>query len=137
CLGGGVRSFLTARVRVVRGSGAKRLAAWVIGSGLILVGCARDHDTRAFATLAVRIASASHVESESTEPLSARKVRAAAIIGDTVEFGAISQLRAIGDRLVAIDRLASPHLIVMDKHTGRTLARTGRHGAGPAELRNP
>lgn len=59
------------------------------------------------------------------------------LLGDSATFGEINGLAAAGRYLLVIDRLADPHLVVLDLGTGQVVNRLVRHGRGPGEATQP
>jgi hypothetical protein len=46
-------------------------------------------------------------------------------------------MRVLPNLLVATDRRLSPHIVIMDRRSGRVVRRLGPHGAGPGEFQDP
>lgn len=56
-------------------------------------------------------------------------------LGGRDDFGRITMLRRLGERLVVTDYLLPPHLKVVDLATGEVIGAIGRAGEGPGEFR--
>lgn len=59
------------------------------------------------------------------------------ILGDSATFGSIDGLAVAGRYLLVIDRLADPHLAVVDLESGAVINRLLGHGEGPGESTQP
>lgn len=57
--------------------------------------------------------------------------------GGEDDFGHITMVTLLGDRLLVSDRYSSPHLAVISRTTGEIMRRFGRDGKGPREFRDP
>ncbi len=57
--------------------------------------------------------------------------------GDEDDFGHITTVTLLGQRLLVSDRYSSPHLAVIDRESGEILRRFGKNGEGPREFRDP
>ncbi|MGH7562454.1 MAG: hypothetical protein ACRENB_15715, partial [Gemmatimonadales bacterium] len=64
-------------------------------------------------------------------------LRAIRVIGDSSQFGIISSLLVLGDRILVADVFTDPHISLIRLRDGRVLNRLGRNGAGPGEFRQP
>jgi hypothetical protein len=56
-------------------------------------------------------------------------------LGGRDDFGRITRLRRLGEKLVVTDYLLPPHLKVVDLATGEVIGAIGRAGQGPGEFR--
>ena len=58
-------------------------------------------------------------------------------LGDSLAFGYVTAVQPFDDFLVVGDQFATPHLIIIDRATGKIAHRIGRTGKGPGEFTVP
>ncbi|MGQ0560482.1 MAG: BF3164 family lipoprotein [Gemmatimonadota bacterium] len=73
-------------------------------------------------------------DTDNAEPRTLHRVR---LFGDSSTFGRVAAVGLFGPYLVVLDRLTSPHLLVLEYHSGKLLRRFGKHGRGPKEFQGP
>lgn len=123
-----------------------RTLGWILGvfASLAASGCERGDAPRTTAAdvqraqLAVGSASFSGVVPELTagqKPLV--QLKPTRFVGDSTAFATVNAVVPAGHYLIVIDRMADPHVALVDLTSGKVVNRLVRHGRGPGEAEQP